>query len=68
LQKSLNFDFSYTATSSSAVFGILLSENQNALFYVDNVAMYVVPEPSPCLLLLGGGVLIYVCKRKRLNP
>jgi hypothetical protein len=62
-----SFDFSYTATSSSALLGFSSEMNGTGISYmIDNIEMYAVPEPSAfSLFILGSGVLIYVRTRKR---
>ncbi|MEI9962525.1 MAG: PEP-CTERM sorting domain-containing protein [Limisphaerales bacterium] len=61
-----SFNFFYTATSSSAVLEISLSETSDNLFHVDNIAMYAVPEPSAAsLIFLGGGIFFYVRRNKK---
>jgi hypothetical protein len=61
-----SFSFDYTPTSTSALLSLSAPINETIYgYFIDNIAMYAVPEPSPsCLLLLGSGILIYVCKRK----
>jgi hypothetical protein len=59
-----NFTFYYTATASSAVLSLSSYMNGTEVpYFIDNIAMYAVPEPSAgCLLFLSSGLLIFVRK------
>jgi len=61
-----SFSFYYTATSMSALLSLSAQINgANYSYNIDNISMMLVPEPSAwTLLLLGGGVFIYVRTRK----
>lgn len=60
-----SFNFEYAATSSSAVLSLSQINLAGNGYSIDNIAMYVVPEPSAwSLILLGSGLLI--CVRARL--
>jgi len=61
------FSFDYTATSTSALLSLYTTTFGKAYgSYIDNIAMYATPEPSPSwLLFLGSGILFYVRNRKR---
>jgi len=63
-----NFSFYYTAASSSALLSLAAQINgTDYSYYIDNIAMYAVPEPSAgCLIIFGSGVLIYVRTRKKI--
>jgi hypothetical protein len=62
-----SFNFDYTAASSSALLSLAAQINGTDVSYgIDNIAMYVTPEPSATsVILLGGGLLLYVHKRYR---
>ncbi len=64
-----SFSFDYTATSTSVLLSLSSQLNGTGVSYgIDNIAMYIVPEPSTIFLIsLGSGVLIYVRTRKRFN-
>ncbi len=62
-----SFNFDYTATSTSALlsFSAQLNGTDGADF-IDDIAMYATPEPSATsVILLGGGLLLYIHKRHR---
>jgi len=61
-----DFSFIYTASSSSILLSLAAEINETSDAYrIDNISMMLVPEPSAwTLLLLGGGVFIYVRTRK----
>jgi hypothetical protein len=63
-----SFNFTYTATSSSAILSISAQLNGIETSYgIDNIAMYAAPEPSPSLLIIfGSGVFIYA-RRTRVS-
>jgi hypothetical protein len=57
-----SFNFDYTATSTSTLLSLSAQINgTDYSYFIDNIAMYAVPEPSAwSLILLGSGVLPYV--------
>ncbi len=62
-----SFNFEYTATSANVL--LTLSAQLNGSpdgDHIDNIAMYVTPEPSTwSLILLGSGLLLYFCRCHR---
>jgi hypothetical protein len=62
-----NFNFSYTAASSSAVLSLNLvnSDDVKTSYSIDNIAMQAIPEPSPSALITLGGSVSYIYGRKR---
>jgi hypothetical protein len=64
-----SFSFDYKATSMSTLLSLSAPINGTVYgYFIDNITMYAVPEPSAIsLLFLGSGVLIYVRKRKWIN-
>lgn len=61
------FNFLYTATTTSAVFGLSSQINGTGIsYYIDNIAMFAVPESSVfSFILLGSGFLFCACKRNQ---
>jgi hypothetical protein len=58
-----SFSFIYTATSSSAVLSLSAQLNGTGVsYFIDNIAMYAVPEPSASLLILLGGGLFHFAR------
>jgi len=62
-----SFSFDYTATSTSALLSLSAGLNgTDANYAIDNISMVAVPEPSAIsLILLGGGVFLYVRNRQK---
>jgi hypothetical protein len=62
-----DFSFFYTATSSSAVLSLASQLNGTGISYgIDNIVMYVTPEPSAwSLIFLGSSFLIYFRRGER---
>ncbi|MEI9962524.1 MAG: hypothetical protein WDM76_15815 [Limisphaerales bacterium] len=62
-----SFSFSYTATSSSAVLSLSSQLNGTEISYgIDNISMYLVPEPSVMsLLAFASGAFAYVYQWRR---
>ena len=53
-----SFSFDYTATSSSALLSLIsLRGGKGNAYYIDNIAMYMVPEPSSLYLIGAGGII-----------
>ena len=62
-----SFDFDYTATSSSALLSLsVLINGPDYAYYIDNIAMEAIPEPSAwSLIFLGSSLFIFVRKTYR---
>lgn len=58
------FSFEYAATSSSELLSISSHvRNTDYDYYIDNIAMYPVPEPHAWILCLAG--ILFICWRKK---
>jgi hypothetical protein len=62
-----SFNFDYTATSTSALLSLSAQINgTDYAYFIDNIAMYAVPEPSAWSLILLGSSLL-ACVRTRIR-
>ncbi len=69
LPKWLNFSFFYTATSTSAALSLSAQMNNTGVAYgIDNISMSPVPEPSTCMLLMGGSATWFFFHRAQRQP
>ena len=61
-----SFSFDYTAASSSVLLSLSAEINgTDDSYFIDNIAMHAIPEPSiVSFMLLGSGVLIFVRRNK----
>jgi hypothetical protein len=61
-----SFDFFYSASSSSVVLSLSGEMNGTGIsYFIDNISMHEVPEPSAFLLFLFGGSTVVWLRRKR---
>jgi hypothetical protein len=63
-----SFSFDYTATSTSALLSLEAQINGiDYSYYIDNIAMYAVPEPNSLCLMGVGGMMSALFFRHRRN-
>jgi hypothetical protein len=62
-----SFSFDYTAASASVLLSLSAEINgTDDSYFIDNIAMHAIPEPSiVSFMLLGSGVLIFVRRNNR---